>query len=131
MTHDCFEPLFCTNYISSLLGWINFTATLVRRSIALLAMLGCCSDFRNESNGIFVLGVGFFSSDKFRLFNKPFLTKKFYHSKDIVVLSLNLKRYLVCDYFSQSYGGLKIAVLANLVQLTRDIFLRYQRVSKY
>ena len=39
-------------------------------------MLGCgcfptdnfCSDFRYESNGIFVLGVGFFSSDKFRLF---------------------------------------------------------------
>ena len=29
----------------------------------------CCSDFRNESNGIFVLGVGFFSSDEFRLFN--------------------------------------------------------------
>ena len=28
-----------------------------------------CSDFRNESNGIFVLGVGFFSSDKFRLFD--------------------------------------------------------------
>ena len=28
-----------------------------------------CSDFRYESNGIFVLGVGFFSSDKFRLFN--------------------------------------------------------------
>ena len=28
-----------------------------------------CSEFRYESNGIFVLGVGFFSSDKFRLFN--------------------------------------------------------------
>ena len=28
-----------------------------------------CSDFRNESNGIFVPGVVFFSSDKFRLFN--------------------------------------------------------------
>ena len=28
-----------------------------------------CSDFRYESNGIFVIGVGFFSSDKFRLFN--------------------------------------------------------------
>ena len=27
-----------------------------------------CSDFRNESNGIFVIGVGFFS-DKLRLFN--------------------------------------------------------------
>ena len=36
-----------------------------------LAMNFCsfCSDFRYKSNGIFVLGVGFFSSDKFRLFN--------------------------------------------------------------
>ena len=32
--------------------------------------LSFCSDFRYESNEIFVLGVGFFfSSDKFRLFN--------------------------------------------------------------
>ena len=31
-----------------------------------------CSDFRYESNGIFVLGVVFFSSDKFRLFNRHF-----------------------------------------------------------
>ena len=28
-----------------------------------------CPDFRNESNGKFELGVSFFSSDKFRLFN--------------------------------------------------------------
>ena len=28
-----------------------------------------CPEFRYESNGMFVLGVGFFSSDKFRLFN--------------------------------------------------------------
>ena len=34
-----------------------------------LLKFNCCSDFRYESNGIFVLGVGFFSSDKFRLFN--------------------------------------------------------------
>ena len=36
-----------------------------------------CADFRNENNGIIVLGVGFFSSDKFLLFNKPFLTEFF------------------------------------------------------
>ena len=58
-----------------------------------------CSDFRYESNGIFVLGVGFFSSDKF------FLTSHFWriflnHWKGIIVLSLNLKRYFTCDYFS-------------------------------
>ena len=35
-------------------------------------------NFVNESNGIFVLGVVFFySSDKFRLFNEPFLTEIF------------------------------------------------------
>ena len=29
-----------------------------------------------------------------------------YHSKGIVFLSLNLKRYFTCDHFSSSYGGL-------------------------
>ena len=37
--------------------------------------------------------------------------------KKIVILSLNLKRYFTCGY-----GGLKIIILANLGQLTRDIF---------
>ena len=36
---------------------------------SILQHLAHCSDFRYESNGIFVLGVGFFSSDNFRLFN--------------------------------------------------------------
>ena len=44
------------------------------------------------------------------------------HSKGNVVLSLNLKRFFTCDYFSLSYGGSKIVILANLGQLTRDIF---------
>ena len=38
-------------------------------NIKFLAQKDNCSDFRYESNGIFVLGVGFFSSDKLRLFN--------------------------------------------------------------
>ena len=63
-----------------------------------------CSDFRYESNRMFVLGLGFFLQ------------------KGIVVLSLNFKSYFTCDHFSESYGGLKIAILANLGQLTRDIF---------
>ena len=59
-------------------------------------------------------------------FRHDFLTNHFdgiflYHSKGIVVLSLNLNRYFSCDHF-RSYGGLKIAILANLGQLTRDIF---------
>ena len=78
----------------------------------------CCSDFRYESNGIFVLGWVFFFRQISTIFDRIFL----YHSKGIVVLSLNLKRYFTCDHFLKSYGGLKIAILANLGQLTRDIF---------
>ena len=37
-------------------------------------------------------------------------------------LKLVLKKFLACDHFLQSYWGLKIAILANLGQLTRDIF---------
>ena len=51
-----FEIFFINNVFFS-----YFSASFMLRS--------SCSDFRYESNGIFVLGVGFFSSDKFRLFN--------------------------------------------------------------
>ena len=65
----------------------------------------------------------FFSPDKFRLFNKPFLTVFLnYHSKSIVVLSLNLERYFTCDHFSLSYECIKVGISANLGQLARDIF---------
>ena len=47
-----------------------------------------CSDFRNKSSGIFVLGV-VFSSDKFLPLNLPFLTEVI----NFVVLSLSLKMY--------------------------------------
>ena len=33
-----------------------------------------------------------------------------------------MKRYFTCDQFSQKYGGLMIVILANVGQLTRDIF---------
>ena len=47
-----------------------------------------------------MLGVGFFSSDKFRLFNKPFFDEILkYQSKRIVDLSSNLKIYFTCDFF--------------------------------
>ena len=79
-----------------------------------------CSDFRNEINGIFVLGWVFFF---WKLFNQPTLTEFLISFKsNFVVLSLNLKRYFTCDYFSWSYGGLKVTILADLGQLTRDIF---------
>ena len=77
-----------------------------------------CSDFRN---GIFVLGVVFFQT------NFDFLTSHFdriclYHSKGIVVLSLNLQIYFTCDHFLRNYGGLKVAFLVNLGKLMRDKF---------
>ena len=33
-----------------------------------------------------------------------------------------MKRCFTCDLFSQSDGGLKVAILGNLGQLTRDTF---------
>ena len=32
-----------------------------------------------------------------------------------------MKRHFTCDHFSESYEGLKIAILANLGQLTREL----------
>ena len=55
-----------------------------------------------------------------------------YHSKSIVALSLNMKRYLTCDHFLLSYGCLNNEILANLGQITRDIFsanIRKQRFN--
>ena len=47
----------------------------------------------------------FFSSDKFRLFNSPFLTEFLkYHSKGIVVLSLNLKKISPVTIFCKIMG---------------------------
>ena len=72
--------------------------------------LSHCHDFRDESDGIFVLGVVLSS----KIFQNLFLPK--------VVLILNLKRYFPCDYFLDSFRGLKIAILANLGPSTRDRF---------
>ena len=64
----------------------------------------------------------FFFSQKWLVKKSKFVWVFKYHSKGIVILSSSLKRYSTCDSFSQSYGGFKIAILANLGQLTRDIF---------
>ena len=70
-----------------------------------------------------MLGVCFFLQTNFDFltshFDKVFVKN---HSKAIVALSSNVKRYFTCDHFSLSYGGLKIAILANLGQMTRNIF---------
>ena len=80
-----------------------------------------CLDFCYESDGLFVLGVGFFLHTNFdfltshfeRILLRPF---KMCRCPDL------LKVYLTCDRFSQSYEGLNIAILVNLGQLTSDIF---------
>ena len=70
-----------------------------------------------------MIGWGYFSPDKFRLFNNQFLAQFFkYDSEGIVVLSFILKRYVTSDHFSLSNGGLKIAFLANMGQLKSDTF---------
>ena len=66
-----------------------------------------------------MLGWVFFLETKFDFLPSHFDGKFLYHLKGIVVLSLKLKRYFTCDIFSQSYGGSKIAILANLEQLMR------------
>ena len=33
-----------------------------------------------------------------------------------------MKRYFTCEFFFERFGDLKIAILANLGQLTRDTF---------
>ena len=82
-----------------------------------------CSDFRCESNGIFVLGVGFFFFRQISIFYLANFDGFFlYHSKSIVVLGLNLKNYFTCDHFLVKLWGFKISILANFEQLKRDIF---------
>ena len=33
-----------------------------------------------------------------------------------------MREYFPCDHGSENYGGLKIVILANLAQFTRDLF---------
>ena len=66
-------------------------------------------------------GWVFFLQTNFDFLTSLFLTDFFlYHSKSIVVLGLNLKRYFTYDYFLYSYEGLKVAILTNLGQLMRE-----------
>ena len=57
------------------------------------------SDFRYESNGVFVLGVGFFLQTNFDFLTSYFWLNFLNHSKGIVVLSSNFKRFFTCDIF--------------------------------
>ena len=62
-----------------------------------------------------------FSPDKFLLSNKQIWTIFFVSPKKNSCLELKTEKFF--DYFSYSYGELKIASLDYLGQLKRDIFL--------
>ena len=79
-----------------------------------LETISYCSDFGNESNGIFELRWFFFSSDKFQLFDWPFLTECFCINQKVLFSELKSEKIFTCDHFSYRYGGLKIAILPNL-----------------
>ena len=91
-----------------------------------------CSDFRfYESNGIFALGWGFFLQTNFDFLTSNFWQIFFISFKTYCWLVIKLKRYFTCDRFLQSYGCLKIAILFNLGQQTRDIFGFYMVVGRW
>ena len=70
-----------------------------------------------------MLGVGFFSSDKFRLFTKPFLTEFFNnHLKGIVVIGLNLERFFIHASIFRRVMVFKDCSFGQFGRLTRDIF---------
>ena len=63
------------------------------------------SDFPYESNGIFVLEVGFFSSDKYRLFNQPFLTEIFLSFQRHCCLEPKIKKiFHLWSFFVKVWG---------------------------
>ena len=73
-----FEVFMSTNFCLNIFPFFRLKLKLILRVNSSLLLQSaficsgvshCCSDFRYESDGIFLLGVGFFSSDKSRLFN--------------------------------------------------------------
>ena len=81
-----------------------------------------CSNFCNESNGIFVLEVAIFfkqiSTFYLTIFDGFFIAFKMYCSPELKLK----KKCFACDHFLGCYVGLNIAILAKLGVLTRDIF---------
>ena len=77
-----------------------------------LVSFSCCSDFRNESNGMFALGWFFFQS---------FLTEFFVSLKKYSYFELKFETIFCLRSFFVNLWGSKIAILANLWLLTRTI----------
>ena len=71
-----------------------------------------------------MLGGCFYSSDKFRLLNQPFLTRFFISFKKHYCLELQFKKFFLFTWYHFLYynDGWKTAILANLGKLKRDTF---------
>ena len=77
----------------------------------------------DELDKTFVL-VLFSSTVSFWFFTRIFVKIFEYHSKVFVVLSSKFRRFISCDHFLKKYyESVRIANLANLGQLTSDMFL--------
>ena len=90
-----------------------------------IAKTSYCPDFRNESDGIFVLGVGIFfrqiSTFELTIFDGIFLN----HSQAIIVLSLNLKRYFTCDFLFAKLWGFKYCHFGQFGTINARFISRY------
>ena len=70
LVYTCISTIFCSRTVILQLLVVQVVWFLLQfLCLRCIARSAYVSDFRYESDGIFVLGVGFFSSDKFRLFN--------------------------------------------------------------
>ena len=88
-----------------------------------------CSDFWYESNGIFVPGVDFFSSDKFRLFNKPFLTEFFISFERYYWHELKFEKIFYLWSFFVKLWGFKDCYFGQSGTINAGYISRYKRVS--
>ena len=80
-----------------------------------------CSDYRKKVTEYLCAGC-FFLQTNFDFITSHFRRTFFIPFKRYVDMSLNSKRYFTSDRFSQSYGGLKFAIMVNLRQLSSDTF---------
>ena len=69
-----------------------------------------------------MLGVGFFLQTNFDFLTSHFGRNLFLSFERYCCVKHKFEKYITCvTLFFKSYGGLKIAILANLGQLTHDI----------
>ena len=115
------EKTFC-NKNNKLLCWkknLQWCANLIFEVFCEKWSISFCSDFLTK---ITCSGWFLFLQTNFDFFTSTFWWSLKDHSKGIVALSLNLKKYFICDYCSETYEDLTITILANSRQLMCDIF---------